>query len=252
MSDESRPIDGVTLRKEALERLPKLKEQISELVAQTDPIELLSQLTLLYQSHPVDELRRRDESGRWQTWIEWLAWLVFSRGLVAPDRPEIIDSRILTSLGGLLEEYFRGVAVTLLSPTPGVPDEREELFGALRIEALFVRGEGFQHQFERTGVELYSPHEAWCRANLGLTIQEAFAVAREVGRRFTDKLQATRKEEGDVKRLIRENPRASLDLDLPPQLRALLPAAPCDRRTTPLEAERDNLRLRVPGPGGDS
>jgi hypothetical protein len=54
--------DLVQRAKEARERLPLIVQQIEDLVRQVDPIELLSQLTLLFQTHPVNEQPNRDES----------------------------------------------------------------------------------------------------------------------------------------------------------------------------------------------
>jgi hypothetical protein len=71
----------IRLAREARGRLPGLVQQIEELVRRVDPIELLSQLTLMFQTHPADEQPDRDEAARWQVRIEWLVWLVLSRGL---------------------------------------------------------------------------------------------------------------------------------------------------------------------------
>ena len=69
--------DLVQRAKEARERLPGIVQQIEDLVRTVDPIELLSQLTLLFQTHPADKQPNRHESVEWQVRIEWLAWLVF-------------------------------------------------------------------------------------------------------------------------------------------------------------------------------
>ncbi len=47
--------DLVRRAKEAREQLPGLVQQIEALVSKVDPMELLSQLTLLYQTHPSDQ-----------------------------------------------------------------------------------------------------------------------------------------------------------------------------------------------------
>lgn len=97
--------------KDARARLPEIVLSVEALVRRVDPIELLSQLTVLFQTHPETEQPNRDETARWQVRLEWLTWLVFSRGLTSPPQPEVIDSRILDPLDKLIDEYV--VAVTL-------------------------------------------------------------------------------------------------------------------------------------------
>lgn len=207
---------------DAKDSLPKLRGEILSFVSTTNPIELLSHLMLLHQSHPVDERPYREEAGLWHVKIEWLAWLIFSNKLKAPNEPALLDSKIL-ALEALLTDYFHSVALTVMDVPSQIPADCVDLYTSLRLESLFVRGEGFQHQFERMGREFFEPHDDWCRSHIGLTIQDAFLIAHEISRRFSDALQATRSAADGVKERILENPTRSVDVELPPHVRSSLP-----------------------------
>src|SRR5437868_9960399 len=155
MTDHDLTTDPRELAKAARDRLPELVEQIEELTRKVDPIELVSHLTLIFQTQSRDVVADREESTKWQVRIEWLAWLIFSRGIVVPSDPQIIDARIIDPLEKLLDDYFGSVALTLLEPAPGLSTEQNELHSDIRLEALFVRGEGFQYQIERSAIELF-------------------------------------------------------------------------------------------------
>lgn len=162
----------VRLAREARGRLAEDVRRIEDAVKRVEPIELLSQLTVLFQTHNRDEQPDREKSARWQAHIEWLAWLVFSRNLTAPARPELIDDPYLHTLDNLLDDYFRDVTMTLPEPVEGLSDDQNELRTLIQLEAIYVRGEGFLMQLESMAIELYSAHDEWCIANLGLTVQD--------------------------------------------------------------------------------
>jgi hypothetical protein len=210
--------DLVERAKEARARLPGIVQQIEDLIRTVDPIELLSQLTLLFQTHRADEQPNRDESARWQVRIEWLTWLVFSRGLTAPTRPEVIDARILDPLERLLEEYVFTVTMTLPEPVEGLSEAQDEVRSLIQLESIHVRGEAFQCQLESLAVELYSPHEEWCVRNLGFTVQEAFALARMIGDCFAEKMHSLREAEAEVVGRMQADPAVALTLALPPSI----------------------------------
>lgn len=208
--------------KEARTRLPGIVQQIEDLVRKVDPIELLSQLTLLFQTHPADEQPNRDESARWQVRIEWLTWLVFSRGLTAPPRPEVIDARILDPLENLLEDYVFTVTMTLPEPVEGLSEEQNEVRSLIQLESIHVRGEAFHGQLENLAVELYSPHEKWCLTNLGFTVQEAFALARAIADGLGENMHVLREAEEEVVSGVQAAPPVALTLDLPPTIKDAL------------------------------
>jgi hypothetical protein len=208
--------------KEARLRLPGLVQRIEDLVRKIDPIELLSQLTLLYQTHPADQQPNRDESAQWQVRIEWLAWLVLSRHMSAPEHPEVIDGRILGPLEELLGEYVFTVTMTLPEPVAGLSEEQDEVRSLIQLESIHVRGEAFQSQLEGMATELYSPHDEWCLANLGFTVRDAFVLARAIADRFTEKMHSLRESDEAIGERLHADPSVALTLDLPPSIRNAL------------------------------
>ena len=196
--------DLVQRAKEAREHLPGIVQQIEDLVRTVDPIELLSQLTLLFQTHPANEQTIRLDSAKWQVQIEWLIWLVCSRGLSAPPRPEVIDARILDPLEKLLREYVFTVTMTILAPVEGLSENQNELRSLIQLESIHVRGEASQSQLESLATELYSPHEEWCLANLGFTVQDAFAIANAIAGRLGDKMHSLRETQEGILGLVRQ------------------------------------------------
>lgn len=224
--EEPQPIDLARLAADAQARLPGIVDQIEQIARTVDPIELLAQLTLLYQTHPVHEQPNRDEMVKWQVRIEWLAWLVCSRRMTIPKEPAAIDGLVLGPLEKALEEYFGAFSVTLMVRRPGLSEGQDEIRSNLESEALHVRGQGFQEQLETFAVEVYSPHDEWCRSNLGLTAQEAFTAAKIVNERFSETLQATRKRSREIQELVASCPSSALDIDdLPTAVRKSLELA---------------------------
>ncbi len=220
--DPAAVADLVRRAKEARQRLPGIVQQIEDLVRKVEPIELLSQLTLLYQTHPADQQPNRDESAQWQVRIEWLTWLVFSRCIEAPEHPEVIDGRILGPLEELLSEYVFTVTMTLPEPVDGLSREQDEVRSLIQLESIHVRGEAFQSQLDNLATELYSPHDEWCLANLGFTVQDAFVLGREIADRFSDKLHSLREADEEIGSRLQADPGVALTLDLPPSIRNAL------------------------------
>lgn len=224
MPDESLT-DPESIAAAARARLPDLVSQIVGLIARTDPVELLAHLTLLFQTHPETTVPNRDEMARWQVRIEWLTWLICTRKMVPPVLPAVLDGAILTPLEELLDDYFDSVAMTLLEATEGLPPLHSQLRASLRTSALFVRGEGFQHQFQQLAVELYSPHDEWCRGHIGLTISEALTLAAAFGERFSTTLHETRRRSYEIMDSVRRKPAMALEIRLPWAVQASLAEA---------------------------
>jgi hypothetical protein len=225
-TEEPQSIELATIASEARARLPGIADHIERIARTVDPIELVAQMTLLYQTHPAHEQPNRDEMARWQAKIEWLAWLLFSRHVVAPPEAALIDARVLEPLEKALEDYFVAVSLTLMARRPDLSKAQDDIRSDLEREALLVRGQGFLNELEALAVEIYSPHDEWCQLNLGLTVRDAFAVAKLVSERFSDTLQTTREVSHAIQDRVRENPAAALEVDgLPPALRDALAEA---------------------------
>ena len=107
MPDET-PVDFAAhlagLARDARDRLPSIVARIEGIVCAVDPIELLSQLSILNLTHPAGVMPDRDDKARWQVRIEWLAWLILARKFEGPASPQVIDSRVLTPLEEALED----------------------------------------------------------------------------------------------------------------------------------------------------
>ena len=214
--------DLVQRAKEARASLPGIVQQIEDLVRKVDPIELLSQLTLLFQTHPSNKQPNRDEAVRWQVRIEWLAWLVFARGLSVPPHPEVIDEEILGPLEQLLDDYFIAVTITLPEPVEGLSDDQNEIRWSIQLAAIYVRGEECQSQTERLAMALYTPHDKWCMENLGLTVRDAFTVAKAMLMRLSDKIQSLHEAKERIISRVKADPAIALTLGLPPSIRDAL------------------------------
>src|SRR5258706_5066249 len=82
MPDET-PVDFAAhlagLARDARDRLPSIVARIEGIVCAVDPIELLSQLSILNLTHPAGGMPDRDDKASWQVRIDWLAWLVIAR-----------------------------------------------------------------------------------------------------------------------------------------------------------------------------
>lgn len=208
--------------KESRSRLPDLVSQIHNLVRRVDPIELLSQLTVLFQMHSVNEQPDWNTSAAWHVRIEWLAWLVFSEGVEQPSRPEMIGQQILEPLQHLLDEYVAGVATTLPEPVEALSEDANELRMLLQLEALFVRGEAPQAHLETLGIELFSPHDEWCVANIGCSAKSAYVMAEALFSLLSEKLDALRVSSDAVRERILADPVSALELGLPLPIRDAL------------------------------
>src|SRR5437773_1556416 len=97
MNDE-RPSELPAFAERQRDRLPQIVSAIEAVVRTADPVELLSHLTILYQTHAAGADNDRDDKARWQAKIEWLAWLTFARETPTPERPALIDGQLLGQL----------------------------------------------------------------------------------------------------------------------------------------------------------
>ena len=205
MNDEQ-TFNSDSFAEEQRDRLPGIVSDIESLLRTVDPIELLSHLTVLYQTHAIDAANDRNEKARWQAKIEWLAWLAFSRKSASPERPAVIDGGFLGALEPLLDDYFRTVVFSLMGRDPALDAQQNELRARIQTEALFVRGLGYANEIEGLAVELYSPHEAWCVTNLGLRVQDAFEIARIIGEGLSSKIADLRARSREIDKEVEHNP----------------------------------------------
>lgn len=207
------------LATKARERIPRLVAEIERLVIQADPIELLSHLTLLHQAHRTDEQPDRDTAASWQVRIEWLSWLVFSRGLVAPSQPVLIDRGLLDPLEHLLQNYVSAVTMARMGRVDGLTEAQDEIRSFIQLNAICVRGEAYRSQLIEMALSLFVPHDDWCFANLGFTVRDAFATVEAIDSRFSDELTALRKAQHEISSNVEATPGYALTLDgLPPIL----------------------------------
>ena len=219
MSDEinipndQEKVDVRALIDDARTRIPELVEQIVGIVSAVDPIELISQLCILYQTHRADEMPDRDEHAMWQIRIEWLTSLVLFRRLQTPAVPAVIDAGVLGPLEATLKEYFDAVAITLADKDVSLTDAQDTLRASIQREALLVRGEGFTHEIKALAVGLYSPHDEWCLANIGLTIGDTFTVAEGVTNLLLGEIRGARETSRRIEEAVRVNPRAALEVE---------------------------------------
>ncbi len=204
-NDRRRTLDVNALAQEQRDRLPGIVSEIEALLRTVDPIELLSHLTVLYQTHAIDAANDRNERARWQAKIEWLAWLALSRKIASPERPAVIDGGFLSALERLLDDYFRTVVFSLMGRDPALDAQQNELRARIQTEAVFVRGLGYANEIEGLAVELYSPHEAWCLTNLGLPVQDAFEIAKIIGEGVSDKIADLRARSREIEKDVEHN-----------------------------------------------
>jgi hypothetical protein len=204
--------------------LPTILRRIEDLVSRVDPIELLSQLTLLFQTYREDETPDHELAARWQVRIEWLSWLVFTRRLSAPEHPQVIGANVLEPLDELLGEYVDTATMVIGEPVVGLSDDQDELRRMIQLEAAHVRGEGFPHQLAQMATELYQPHDEWCLANLGFTIQDALAIIDEITSLYSSKIHSFHEAAEKVRIRVLADPTVALELDLPAGLQELLPS----------------------------
>jgi ABC-type Mn2+/Zn2+ transport system ATPase subunit len=101
-------------------------------------------------------------------------------------------------LEGALDDYFNAVTLSLHVPVEGLTADEDGLRASLQLEALVVRGLGFQKDLQALSEDLYSPHDDWCLANVGLTVRDAFSVAKAVGALYTAKVSKLRRDAAAV------------------------------------------------------
>ena len=160
--------------------------KLEEFLSGQSPLALLNELVLTYLFAPAGEFQ--EETGdtvKWQRRIEFLAGYFLARPL-SDGEVSVVDAATLETARQLLDDYYHAIDLHLLSTRSGrggVSAEDGILWDA-KSYAMYVRGEAYPHQFDEVAVELYHPHDAWFRGNLGFTIGDAIALAAAIRREY--------------------------------------------------------------------
>ena len=93
---------------------------------------------------------------------------------------------------------------------PNLDPERDELRARIQTEALFVRGLGYGDEIEGLATELYSPHDAWCVANVGLTVGDAYRVLGILGEMVSGRLGDVRARAHELEAEFEHDPESAL------------------------------------------
>src|SRR5260370_9678791 len=157
-------------------------EALKAFVAQFDPIDLLSQLTLTFLfTHETAFIGEASPVRLWARWIEFTAGYLATRP-IGDARYATFNGASVNSFENLIKQYFNSLPLHLLTDRPA-SDERtpaDHLLMSARIESLYVRGDAYPHQFLEYASELYGQHDQWFNSNLGFTINDAMRIARSV------------------------------------------------------------------------
>jgi hypothetical protein len=174
--------------------------KLEEFLSRQNPLTLLSQLALTFLFVPAGEFQGELSGGaEWERRIEFLAGYLLARPLPAGQFSPV-DGATLETAQRLLDDYYSAVRLHLLSSLRDQigPSAEDSILLNSRAYAMYVRGEAYPHQFEEFAVDLYSPHDAWFRQNLGFTIGEAVglsaAIRREYEKRNWDSKNRARQE----------------------------------------------------------
>lgn len=171
-----------------------------DFVAQFDPIDLLSQLTLTFLFTPETEFVGEGSPVRlWARWIEFTAGYLATLP-IADKSPVLFNGTFIERFETLVKQYFDSLPIHLLTNRPSSSGRNavERLLMSAKIESLYVRGDAYPHQFLEYAAELYGQHDPWFKSNLGFTISEAIQIARavpvELSRRVNLSLKKARAE----------------------------------------------------------
>jgi hypothetical protein len=154
-------------------------EAFTSFVAQFDPIDLLSQLTLTFLFTPETFTGEGSAVRLRARWIEFTAGCLAVRP-INEERHGAFHGASIDTFETLIKQYFDSLPIHLMTHQPS-PVERtaaDRLLMSAKIESLYVRGDAYPHQFFEYASELYGLHDQWFNSNLGFTIDEAIRIAR--------------------------------------------------------------------------
>jgi hypothetical protein len=150
-------------------------------VAQFDPLELLSQLTLTWLFTQKDFVSESDVETRYARFVEFTAGYLASQPIQLQPT-QTFDGSCIEEFEKLVTQYFDSFLVELVY---GDIDARERtpaasVLRSAQIYSLWVRGDAYPHQFFGFASELYSPHDQWFQSKLGFTIKDALQIVRAI------------------------------------------------------------------------
>ena len=163
-------------------RNPQLAfEAFKSFVAQFDPIDLLSQLTLTFLFAPETFIGEASPVRLWARWIEFTAGYLATRP-IGDERYAAFNGASIDSFEMVVKQYFDSLPIHLLTdqPASGRRTPADRLLMSAKIESLYVRGDAYPHQFLEYAAELYGQHDQWFNTNLGFTIDDSIRIARSV------------------------------------------------------------------------
>jgi hypothetical protein len=157
-------------------------EAFNSFVAQFDPIDLLSQLTLTFLfTQETAFIGEASPVRLWARWIEFTAGYLATRP-IGDERYAAFDGNAVESFENLIKQYFNSLPIHLWTDrlASGERTAADRLLMSAKIESLYVRGDACPHQFLEYASELYGQHDQWFNSNLGFTIDDAIRIARSV------------------------------------------------------------------------
>jgi hypothetical protein len=156
-------------------------EAFTSFVAQFDPIDLLSQLTLTFLFTQETNISESSNVRLWARWIEFAAGYLATRSSVGKD-PLPFHGNSIERFEILLKEYFDSFFVHFLTnqPSPSHRSPADDLLMSAKIHSMYIRGDAYPHQFLEYASELYGQHDKWFNSNLGFNIDQAIRIVRSV------------------------------------------------------------------------
>lgn len=199
-----------SVREEMLPRLrgerQQLRERLTEILAQADPIDLLARASFLYL--PVDpDTYKEWESDRNTAHIEYLALQVLPG---SNQEAREIDPEDAVSLTGeavdLVRELFEIQARLLVFSQAEDPqkinDQADEYRARTQLESLSVRGTGYPEHMRAILLGTLGQFDADCEQLLGFTAQQALDATMSILSVIEDRLQPRMAEASEAQRLM--------------------------------------------------
>jgi hypothetical protein len=154
----------------------------TDFVAQFDPIDLLSQLTLTCLfTQETAFIGESSPIRHWARWIEFTVGYLATRP-IGDAYPSPFEGNSIETFERLIEQYFNSIPLHLLTDRPALSERTsaDKLLMSAKIHSLYVRGDAYPHQFLQYSSEVYGQHDQWFNSNLGFTIDNAIRIARSI------------------------------------------------------------------------
>jgi hypothetical protein len=199
-----------SVREEMLPRLRgerrQLRERLTEILAQADPVDLLARAGFLYL--PIDpDTYKEWESDRSTAHIEYLALQVLPDSAMEARAIDPKDAASLTSEAiHLVRELFEVQALLLTfgqaEDPPKVDDQVNEYRARTQLESMGVRGTGYPEHLRAILLGTLGKFDADCERLLGFTAQQALDVTMSILSAVEDRLQPRRVEADEARKLM--------------------------------------------------